>query len=93
MCSAHLLEAAALAGLGSSPPSWQCCIDLGCGTGLMGPLLRPYVGRLEGVDLSAGMVQKAKDRGCYDKLDVGELVACLNGRDKGEARGELIGAM
>ena len=58
-------------------------MDLGCGTGLMGPLLRSHVKQLEGVDLSAGMVQKAKERGCYDKLDVDELVACLNGRSRG----------
>lgn len=55
------------------------CVDLGCGTGLMGPLLRPLVQRLEGVDLSSGMVTKARDRGCYDHLAVTELVAYLDG--------------
>jgi predicted TPR repeat methyltransferase len=32
----------------SGPPAFRRCIDLGCGTGLMGPLVRPYVGYLEG---------------------------------------------
>lgn len=32
---------------------------------------------LVGVDLSAGMVVHARDRGCYDDLAVGELVEYL----------------
>lgn len=55
------------------------CVDLGCGTGLMGPLLRPHTQRLVGVDLSQGMVAKAKERGCYDALAVDELVQYLEG--------------
>ena len=52
----------------SSMPRWQHAVDLGCGTGLMGPLLRPHVSSyLEGVDLSVGMVDKARERGCYDR--------------------------
>lgn len=60
-------------------PKWRRCIDLGCGTGLMGPLLQPHVGCLAGVDLSAGMVDKARQRGCYQELAVGELVEHLEG--------------
>lgn len=55
------------------------CVDLGCGTGLMGPLLRPHTQRLAGVDLSQGMVAKAQERGCYDVLAVDELVQYLEG--------------
>ncbi|PNW83340.1 hypothetical protein CHLRE_05g247300v5 [Chlamydomonas reinhardtii] len=65
----------------SSKPAWRRCVDLGCGTGLMGPLLLPYMARgaagLEGVDLSAGMVKEAARRGCYGRLEVGELVGYL----------------
>lgn len=43
----------------------------------MGPLVRPHVGVLAGVDLSAGMVARAQERGCYERLAVGELVAYL----------------
>lgn len=52
-------------------------MDLGCGTGLMGPLLRQHVEHLAGVDLSQGMIDKARERGCYDELAVGELAAHL----------------
>lgn len=62
---------------GAGPPSWRACADLGCGTGLMGPLLRPDCGRLVGVDLSAGMCDKARARGCYDSVHVCELVEWL----------------
>ena len=55
------------------------CVDLGCGTGLMGPLLRPHTQQLVGVDLSQGMVAKAQERGCYDVLAVDELVRYLEG--------------
>lgn len=51
-------------------------LDAGCGTGLCGPLLRPFARQLTGVDLSLGMVEKAHGRG-YDRLDVAELTAHL----------------
>jgi predicted TPR repeat methyltransferase len=54
-------------------------LDLGCGTGLCAPLLRPLAGRLEGVDLSAGMLEQAAARGQYDALHQAELVAWLAG--------------
>jgi len=49
-------------------------LDLGCGTGLCGPLLRPIAGLLCGVDLSAAMIEKARARGVYDRLEIGELI-------------------
>ena len=51
-------------------------LDAGCGTGLCGPLVAPYARSLEGVDLSAKMLEKAKGRG-YDRLVKSELVAFL----------------
>lgn len=53
-------------------------LDAGCGTGLCGPLLKPYARRLDGVDLSAGMLAKAAERGGYDKLHEAELTAWLS---------------
>ncbi len=58
-------------------------LDLGCGTGLAGPLLRPLARRLTGVDLSAGMLERARERGVYDELLTGEITRVL---------GELTGA-
>lgn len=55
-------------------------LDAGCGTGLCAPLLRPLARRLVGVDLSAGMVEKARLRGGYDQLEVAELTASLAAR-------------
>ncbi|MBI5017337.1 MAG: tetratricopeptide repeat protein [Deltaproteobacteria bacterium] len=54
--------------------------DLGCGTGLCGPFLRPYARRLTGVDLSSGMVARAEARGIYDELATAELTEFLAGR-------------
>lgn len=52
-------------------------LDAGCGTGLCAPLLRPHAQRLVGVDLSGGMIDKARVRGGYDALEVAELTAWL----------------
>ena len=48
-------------------------LDIGCGTGLCGPLLRPLARRLVGVDLSPKMLSKAAARGVYEQLNCGEL--------------------
>ncbi len=55
-------------------------LDAGCGTGLCGPLLRPIARRLTGVDLSKGMLEKARERGGYDGLDAAELTGYLNAK-------------
>ncbi len=44
-------------------------LDLGCGTGLMGELLRPHVARLDGLDLSQHMLNEAEAKGLYDHLE------------------------
>jgi predicted TPR repeat methyltransferase len=66
---------AALASL--QAPGFGSAVDLGCGTGLCGPLLRPRVQRLVGVDLSSLMLAKAEATGCYDELVHAELVGHL----------------
>jgi predicted TPR repeat methyltransferase len=48
-------------------------LDLGCGTGLCGPLFGPIARRLVGVDLSSKMLAKAAARGCYQQLNFSEL--------------------
>jgi predicted TPR repeat methyltransferase len=52
--------------------------DLGCGTGLAGAVLRERTDWLGGVDLSAAMIKGARDKGIYDTLTVGDMVAALN---------------
>ena len=51
--------------------------DLGCGTGLCGPLLRPWARTLVGCDLSAAMLERAAPRRAYDQLLKAELVQFL----------------
>ncbi|MEO8020091.1 MAG: tetratricopeptide repeat protein [Pseudomonadota bacterium] len=52
-------------------------LDVGCGTGLCGPLLRSSARQLVGVDLSAGMLAKARERQVYDELHESELTAFM----------------
>ncbi len=51
--------------------------DLGCGTGLCGPLVKPWTRSLVGCDLSAGMLARATERHAYDALVKEELVRFL----------------
>lgn len=55
-------------------------LDIGCGTGLGGSVFRPLARRLDGVDLSPGMLAKARERGLYDQLDEGDLLAAMSAR-------------
>jgi predicted TPR repeat methyltransferase len=74
------LAAEAVARFAPAPAGLLDVIDAGCGTGLCGPLLKPWARRLVGVDLSEGMLAKAAPRGVYDELVAGELVAFLQSR-------------
>lgn len=76
-----------LAGLGYRVPEMLCSaakdalggrsgltvLDAGCGTGLCAPYLKPLAATLTGVDLSGGMLVKARERGLYDALHETEL--------------------
>jgi predicted TPR repeat methyltransferase len=60
------LIAEAVARMHGEPAGNLDILDAGCGTGLCGPLLRPYARKLEGVDLSPGMLSRARSTGSYD---------------------------
>ena len=70
--------------------------DIGCGTGLFGVELRGHAGKLEGFDLSAGMLAKAEEKAVYDHLAQADLSlpAAESGlfADAPEARADLVGA-
>ncbi len=79
------------------PAHFQLAVDLGCGTGLFGLEIRARVDRLEGFDLSKGMLAKAEDKGVYDHLAQADLslVPPLSGMFDGglaPARADLVTA-
>lgn len=55
------------------PGRFRLALDLGRGTGLIGEELRPFVDRLEGYDISASMLRKARAKGIYDRLTKADL--------------------
>ena len=67
------LVAAEVERLFGAPRGELAIVDAGCGTGLCGPLLRPWAARLAGCDLSVGMLRRARPRACYDVLHKAEL--------------------
>jgi len=72
---AILRQLAELLGLGRSRA--LAVFDLGCGTGMMGEEVSGWASRLDGVDLSPAMIEKARARGIYRELWVADLCAWL----------------
>jgi predicted TPR repeat methyltransferase len=62
-------------------PALASALDLGCGTGLCAPMLRPLARHLAGVDLSEKMLDKARESGLYDELACADIVDWLRRRD------------
>lgn len=53
--------------------NYALAVDLGCGTGLLGPEICDRVARLEGFDLSQNMLAKAAEKHIYDHLAQADL--------------------
>ena len=81
----HLQLIEGLAALARGP--YRSALDIGCGTGLCGPLLRPMAERLVGIDLAPKMIEKATALGVYDVLEAADVVDYLR---RGESRFDLI---
>lgn len=60
-------------------------LDLGCGTGLSGEAFAGMVAEMDGVDLSPKMVERARMRGCYRRLHVGDMLGYMRGEDDASA--------
>jgi len=57
-------------------------LDLGCGTGLVGAQIRPVARTLTGIDVSANMLEKARQRQIYDQLLCGDAAQVLQAQDR-----------
>lgn len=67
----------ALACLASQVDKKLDILDIGCGTGLCGSLVKPLAAKMVGVDLSTGMLRKASGQNAYDELHEAELTAFM----------------
>jgi predicted TPR repeat methyltransferase len=61
----------------TSLPLFAHVLDLGCGTGLCGRLLRQHAQHIEGIDLSPTMVDAVRGSGVYDSVLQGDIVNLL----------------
>lgn len=76
----HRLVAAALDELGAG--SVEVIVDAGCGTGLVGELVRAKAKRLVGIDMSEPMLARARQKNIYDALICGDLLDYLTGHEQ-----------
>ena len=70
------------------PAFFRRAIDLGCGTGLAAAAFASEVDRFIGIDLSPGMIERARATGLYAELEVTEMVQGLRARH--DASADLI---
>jgi predicted TPR repeat methyltransferase len=64
--------------LGRHRPVFGNVLDIGCGTGLVGAALGQQVTAIDGIDLAPRMVERARARGIYRHLALGEAVTVLS---------------
>lgn len=57
-------------------------LDLGCGTGLMGEVLRPHCDWLAGNDISGEMLARARAKGVYDTLEQTDIAGLRLGGER-----------
>lgn len=62
------------------PAFFKRAIDLGCGTGLAATAFAKEVDHFIGIDLSSGMIEKAKTTGLYAELEVNDMLEGLRAR-------------
>jgi predicted TPR repeat methyltransferase len=53
-------------------------LEIGCGTGLCAEAIFPYAKKLDGIDVSEKMIEKAKLKGLYDELSIEDCLVFLN---------------
>jgi len=70
------------------PAFFKRGIDLGCGTGLGAAAFEKNVDRFVGIDLSPGMIEKARASALYAELEVADMVAGL--ASKADASADFV---
>ncbi len=79
-----------LAPLRESGRRFALVLDLGCGTGLCGQLVRDRADAVDGVDLAEAMVKQARATGAYRRVVHGDLLGFL--REQAEPADLVIAA-
>lgn len=74
----HALLGEAICGWTGTVEASLDCLDLGCGTGLLAPEIHAQCHTLAGCDLSPRMVELARRRNLYDRLEVADLSVFLS---------------
>jgi predicted TPR repeat methyltransferase len=69
----HILRSLASMVMPEVPAHSLSILDLGCGTGLAGVAFADLAIRLDGVDLSPAMIEKARARNIYHHLSVADI--------------------
>ena len=82
-CGPQVLLKAVLAARHAAklPVYFKRAIDLGCGTGLAAQEFASLVDELIGIDLSPGMIERARATGLYARLDVTDMLQGLEAED------------
>jgi len=70
------------------PAFFDRAIDLGCGTGLAAAAFARQVGEFIGIDLSPGMIERARATGLYAELEVADMLEGL--RNRPDASADLV---
>ena len=71
-----------LAPLRAAGQRFPLVLDLGCGTGLCGQLIRPHADAVDGVDLAQAMVEQARASGAYRRVEQGDLLGFLRAQSE-----------
>ena len=74
--SGHQLVAGAVKKLRHEPKKLDI-LDAGCGTGLVGVLVRDLANRLDGIDMSSAMLEKAREKNIYDHTYLCDLLSFM----------------
>ena len=70
------------------PAFFKRAIDLGCGTGLAATAFAKEVDHFIGIDLAPRMIERARETGLYEELQVDDMLSGLRG--KRDASADLI---